>query len=52
MSVYLGREDEPLPGVFGLDPRTEASIEIGRRGSERIVGGMIRKAEEILARVG
>ena len=52
VSVYLGREDEALAGVFGLDPRTEASVEIGRRGCDRIVDGMIRRAEELIAGVG
>jgi len=52
MSVYLGREDEPLIGVLGDDPRKTASVEIGRRGCEIIVDGIVRKAQELLAQVG
>ena len=51
MSVYLGREEEALVGVGGIDPRQEASIEVGRKGCELIVGGMVCKAEELIARV-
>ena len=51
MSVYLGRADEPLIGVGGIDPRKEASIEIGRRACDLIVDGMIRKARELVAEV-
>ena len=49
-SVYLGREDEPLIGVVGSDPRREASVEIGRRACELIVEGMVRKAQELVQR--
>jgi len=48
MSVYRGREDEPLIGIMGEDPRTTASVEIGRKGCSRIVDGMVRKARELL----
>jgi creatinine amidohydrolase len=48
MSIYLGRADEPLLGVVGEDPRRSASIEIGRRGVELIVDGMVRKAEQLI----
>jgi len=49
MSVFRGREDEPLIGVAGEDPRTEASIEIGRRGAGLIADGMVAKARELIA---
>ena len=52
MSVFRGREDEPLIGVHGEDPRTEAGIEIGRKGVDLIVDGMVRKAEQLLREVG
>ena len=48
MSVFLGREDEPLIGVVGEDPRKTASVEIGRKGCDLIVEGMIRKAQELI----
>jgi creatinine amidohydrolase len=48
MSIYRGRETEPLPGVIGLDPRREASVETGRRAVEQIVAAMVRKAAELL----
>ena len=48
MSVYLGREDEPLTGVMGEDPRRTASIEIGRQACDLIVEGMVRKAQELI----
>ena len=48
MSIFLGREDEPLIGVVGDDPRKEASVEIGRKACELIVDGMVRKAEELM----
>jgi len=50
MSVFRGREAEPLIGVMGEDPRKEASVEIGRRGCDLIVEGMVRKAKELIAR--
>ena len=33
MSVFLGSEDEELIGVGGIDPRAEASVEVGRTGT-------------------
>ena len=51
MSVYLGRQDEALIGVGGIDPRKEASVEVGRAACDLIVEGMVRKAKELLARV-
>lgn len=48
ISVYLGREDEPLVGVMGNDPRREASVEIGRAACDLIVEGMVRKARELI----
>ena len=52
MSVYLGRETEPLVGVMGEDPRITASIEIGRRACDLIVEGMVRKAQELIKAAG
>jgi creatinine amidohydrolase len=52
MSVYLGRQEEPLVGVMGHDPRREASIEIGRVACDLIVEGMVRKARELIGRAG
>lgn len=49
MSVYLGREDEPLIGVMGTDPRTHASIELARKACNLIVKGMVAKAKSLLA---
>ncbi|KKK63672.1 hypothetical protein LCGC14_2991920 [marine sediment metagenome] len=49
MSVFLGREDEPLIGVMGQDPRTGASIELGRRACKLIVKGMAAKARQLIA---
>ena len=48
MSVYLGRDKEPLVGVGGMDPRREASIEAGRKGCEIIVDAMARKAKQLI----
>jgi len=45
-----GREDESLIGVGGIDPRQEASIEVGRKACDLIVEGMVRKAKELIAR--
>ena len=50
MSIFRGREDEPLIGVVGQDPRTEASIELGRTACDLIVKGMVRKARQLVAR--
>jgi creatinine amidohydrolase len=50
MSVFLGRETEPLVGVGGEDPRTGASIEIGRTACDLIVEGMVRKAKELMGK--
>ena len=52
MSVYNGREDEPLIGVRGEDPRKHATIELGRRGCKAIVDGMVGKAAELLKAAG
>jgi len=52
MSVFLGREDEPLVGVGGEDPRTEATVEVGRKGCTLIVDGMVRKARQLLRQAG
>jgi len=48
MSIYLGREEEPLIGVWGTDPRKEASIEIGRNACNIIVQGMVHMAKTLL----
>ena len=50
MSIFLGRENEPLIGVVGNDPRKEASVEIGRKACELIVDGMVKKAEELMGK--
>ena len=50
MTVYRGREDQPPLGVCGEDPRTESDTATGRRAVERIVTGMVRKAQRLLAR--
>jgi len=49
MSVYLGREAEPLVGVGGKDPRVHAGVELGRRACKLIVKGMALKARQLLA---
>jgi hypothetical protein len=49
LSVYRGREDEPLVGAGAIDPRKEASVEVGRKACDLIVQGMVRKAEQLLA---
>ena len=51
MSVYLGRDKEPLIGIIGADPREEASVEIGRKASDLIVEGMVRKADQLIRQV-
>jgi creatinine amidohydrolase/Fe(II)-dependent formamide hydrolase-like protein len=52
-SIFLGRDDEKqLDGVIGIDPRGEASVEVGRRGCDLIVDAMIRKAEELMRAAG
>ena len=48
MSVYLGRENDPLIGVGGIDPRKEASIEVGKKACNLIVEGMVRKARDLI----
>ncbi|GAI50288.1 unnamed protein product, partial [marine sediment metagenome] len=51
VSIYFNRPDEePLIGVRGTDPRRRSSIEIGRKGCELIIKGMIRKAKECMQR--
>jgi len=51
MSVFLGRNTEPLIGVGGIDPRQEASVEVGRKACDLIVKGMVRKAKDLMARL-
>ena len=48
MSVYLDRQDEPLVGVGGKDPRKFASVALGRRGCRLVVKGMVAKARQLL----
>lgn len=48
MSIFRGREAEPLVGVVGDDPRKDASVEIGRKACDLIVEGMVRKAAELI----
>lgn len=49
-SVYLGRDTETLVGVLGTDPRREASVEVGRKACDLIVEGMVRKANNLIAK--
>lgn len=51
MSVFLGRDAEPLIGVRGIDPRREASVELGRKACDLIVDGMVRKARDLIGSV-
>jgi len=51
MSVYRGRADERLIGVGGIDPRSEAGVEIGRKACDLIVEGMVRKARQLIRQV-
>jgi len=51
LSIFRGRAKEKLIGVHGQDPRTEASIELGRTACDLIVRGMVRKAKQLIARV-
>lgn len=51
MSIYLKQDEETLVGVGGIDPRKEASIEIGRKACALIVTGMINKAKELIKNV-
>ena len=51
LSVFRGREDEPLVGVGGKDPRRHASVELARRAVKLIVRGMVIKARELIAEV-
>jgi len=48
MSIFLNRKKEKLVGVFGDDPRKEASVEVGRKACDLIVKGMALKAAELL----
>jgi len=52
MTVYNGRTKEKLIGVGGIDPRTEAGTEVGRQAVELIVTGMVKKAGQLLRKVG
>jgi creatinine amidohydrolase/Fe(II)-dependent formamide hydrolase-like protein len=52
LSVYRGRAHESLTGVMGEDPRTGATLALGRRAVALIVEGMAKKAAELLRRAG
>ena len=52
MGVFLNRQKEKLIGVHGIDPRKEASVEVGRKACELIVEGMVHKAKQLIKRVG
>ena len=49
LSVYLGREKEPLINVLGEDPRATATVEEGRKACDIMVDALVRKAEAMLA---
>jgi len=51
MSVFRRRGREKLIGVGGIDPRIEASVEIGRKACDLIVEGMVRKAAALIRKV-
>lgn len=51
ISIYLKRDEETLVGVGDIDPRKEASIEIGRKACALIVTGMTNKAKELIKNV-
>jgi len=51
MSVFLGREKEPLLGVHGKDPRAFSSVEQGKEACTLIVEGMIKKAKQLIRSV-
>ena len=51
MSVLPQDLAEPLIGVGGRDPRTEASPEYGRKGVEAVVRAITARAHELLAQV-
>ncbi len=42
---------EPLIGVGGIDPRTEASLEYGLRGVDAVVEAFVSRAHQLLAEV-
>lgn len=48
MTVYLHRQEEPLIGILGEDPRNSASRQLGKKAVEKIVAGMAAKATEII----
>jgi len=50
LSIFRGREDEPLVGVMGQDPRIHASVELGRSACDLIVAGMVRKAKQLIGK--
>ena len=52
LTVFHGREKETACGVCGDDPRTGASVALGRRAVDRIVAGMVRKARRLLRQAG
>ncbi|GAG41087.1 unnamed protein product, partial [marine sediment metagenome] len=51
LSIYFDRPQEPLIGVGGTDPREKARIEIGQKGCNLIVEGMIHQAKKLLKKV-
>ena len=50
LSIFRGREGEKLIGVHGQDPRTDASVELGRKACDLIVAGMVRNAKQLIGR--
>ncbi len=50
LSVYRGREKEPLINVLGEDPRSTATVEQGRKACNLMVEAMVRKAEYLLGK--
>jgi len=50
MSIYQGRDaEERLVAVWGKDPRTHASVELGRSACKLVVRGMVAKAKQLIA---
>jgi len=50
LSVYCGREEEPLINVLGEDPRSSATVEEGRKACDLMLDALVRKAKEMLAK--
>ena len=52
LTIYRHRQRKSLVGIMGIDPRSTASVEIGRKACDLIVAAIVAKARALLVKAG